>query len=186
MTISVSCPSCSSKFRTDAAHIGKKARCKKCSAVLTVTPSDDDLYELDTPAAPPSASPSWQEDDQEVAAEPLPSAYAPVAIPVSVPLPPLADRSMPTEPWYYQFLVGYAWTVAVLGLLQLLYFAMKLVEQYEKLGDTELASDLFWRGATSVMTIAACIMIGALLVSAPVLVFVDIARNVRAMRYERS
>ena len=41
MTISTSCPGCKSKYTVADSMAGKKAKCKKCGAILAIPKADD-------------------------------------------------------------------------------------------------------------------------------------------------
>jgi hypothetical protein len=68
MPIAVACHSCSAKFHAKQEHVGKRAKCPKCGAVLTITAPAASA----PPAAKPSPAPSAlaQFFDEELAASP--------------------------------------------------------------------------------------------------------------------
>src|SRR5262249_60944737 len=102
------------------------------------------------------------------------------------PVPPTISREpprqAPSEPWYYSFLTAYAVLCMTLGVIQfafvlLLWFGAQLyLEQRLASGITLLS------GLAVVMSFLG--MLSALLLSAPILLIVDMARNIRAMRYQ--
>jgi hypothetical protein len=85
---------------------------------------------------------------------------------------------MPKEPWYYGFLAGYARLVAVIAVLPfvatLIVLAITVSRNPDSAADTIIP----------VLTTAGVLLLTLLFV-APILILVDLARNIRAMRYGR-
>jgi hypothetical protein len=106
---------------------------------------------------------------------------SPAPVPAQVPVRCAGD--IPPEPWYYRFVAGYAAFIAFLGMLQfgILLFVFLIysaspgsVPEGHSFGEPLIIPAIY----------SIAFLIGTLAASAPVLVAVDAARNIRAMRYQ--
>lgn len=105
---------------------------------------------------------------------------------------PLAFGPIPAEPWYYGFLVRFAWGTMTVGLLAcgtvivagMLPIGMTLI----RIGQGAEATDSVLTGRVGAGLIFSGLlgMVPVLMGSVPILLVVDVARNLRAIRYRQS
>ena len=190
-TIDVAC-SCGRVLKAPAKYAGKKGRCKGCGATIQIPdePPPETFAVADPPStdgwadlAPSSADDaalitavsSIDTDDEEDDALPL-SIRRAAGAPSSSKLP-----FIPPEPWYYGFLVIYArWAMGIGLVVCALICLSGFIIATLALSSGELAGIVY---GLSVMALGAFGIIPVLLASAPILLAVDAARNLRAMRY---
>lgn len=178
-TVSFACPNCQTSMKAPSSLSGRKARCKGCGQGVLIPPPDgepgydvaafDDFpEEPETPTMvavqPPPLPPLVAGDPDE-----SPKGAAP------------AFRTMPPEPWFYRFLSGYAQVVAVLGIAQFglvsilcIYIVFRAARESQ--GYASLGAGLIFVYSLGVLFVSLCF-------AAPVLLGVDMARNIRVMRY---
>jgi hypothetical protein len=90
---------------------------------------------------------------------------------------------IPREPWYYRFLDSYARAIFGLGLLQ--FMVISLVVFFGTVYALGTGTDVI-AGIIALWIVefwSFCILVGAMLASCPILLVVDAARNIRAIRY---
>lgn len=188
MAITFACPNCSKTLRADDSHAGKRARCSGCKSPVVVPSGGGDggVYPVDELLV--TGSSQWGS---------MPYGPPPV---ITISPPPVVagdpdddtvfgagDRmqmlfSIPPEPWYYRFIVGYAWLVAVLGFAQ---FALVLPLM---LIGWAMRDPLFPAAGSAVLALLEAlyslgVLLACLAVAAPMLLIVDAARNLRMMRF---
>jgi hypothetical protein len=197
--IEVTC-SCGRTLNVRSEYAGKKGRCKGCGATIQIP---DTAAAGPSPSDAPPSSDEWDAmflqgyDDEDSAA----AAAAAVAAAIQVGEldedderhAPLIRRgtsavsekalvaSIPPEPWYYAFLVTFAGLTLRIGLLAC---AATLV--IGLLGTVLASNDTSSRWFTAGLSLMGLGILGVvptLLASAPILLAVDAARNLRAMRY---
>jgi hypothetical protein len=178
MPIAIECRGCG--FRADVPDVfaGRAAKCRRCGARVGVPAGEGGLVaaaipELDTARV---AFPSIATDDAEgPAARPprdgrhLDAAWAIVAGP---------------EPWYYRFLAGYAYLILGSGVLAGSLWLAASILVASAAPDPEGAP---LRPLTLALAAVPAIglVLGSLLVAAPILLAVDAARTLRAIRAGR-
>jgi len=158
MAIEITC-TCGRILNAPDSAIGKKGRCKGCGKVIDIVTPPEPEKQNRVPDL------GIQMEDEDVPVDPR---LAP---------PPPPSVKIPPEPFYYGFLVFYAYTCITLGIVQFVVFLGLAVvaAQYADYGQSVvLGSTVLW---------SLGVMLGVVLVSCPVLLAVDAARNVRAMRY---
>jgi DNA-directed RNA polymerase subunit RPC12/RpoP len=193
MAISFACD-CGRKLRAKDEHSGKKVKCPDCGATITI-PAVEPLPVLAAPLVnqggpahwtapiaveeePPAVLASVKVDDEDVGWTAVP-VMAPT--PISVPRP-VSPTSIPDEPWYYRFLEFYARVVMSIAVIQAacMFLAYFIMDSMSKDTKSEVSSpSFFWTVVIPCMG-----MLAALLFSAPILLAVDAARNLRAMRWK--
>lgn len=161
--IEVTCR-CGRVLKVPDSAIGKQGRCKGCGQTIDII-------------AIPTDGPDAMTGDQ-LSAIPIGDSGEGIDLPISAPIGTLATESrggrrMPPEPWYYGFLVLYSWVCIVIGVGQFAYHLL--------LGTGQ---------SGAVMNVGRVVvsfgsMLGIILVSCPILLAVDVARNIRAMRYSQ-
>lgn len=88
------------------------------------------------------------------------------------------EPAVPPEPWYYGFLVFYALACIVLGAGQfLVVLGIAATAESDRPGGSVVSSTFVF--------LSLGWMLGLTLVASPILLAVDAARNIRAIRYER-
>lgn len=198
MTIDVTCH-CGKVLKVDPRHAGKKGRCKSCGATLLIP----DLAAAAVPDAPPLIEPlvvdeaealndaftglSTDEDgvlDDVSRVAPLPPLPPPPPIvPTATASPKPASAQVPAEPWYYDFLTAMAMIILAIGVgtggllivLSVLGFLLAPPEYRPRTAG----------GFVGLGISAAICVFSSLLTSAPILLAVDAARNLRAIRYQQ-
>lgn len=160
MPIPVPCQ-CGRTLNAPVGAAGRKVRCPHCKAVLDVP------------------IPDLEEDDGE---DFNPFVKAPThAGPVIVQsTPSLKARpiAIPPEPWYYRFIAFFFGLLSFLGVLQFgitIYF----ISTTSITPDFEVVERVKWIIASSFLMLATWCS------TAPMLLILDQARNVRAVRYRR-
>ena len=202
MTIDVTCQ-CGRVLHAPPSAAGKKGRCKACGASITIPPPvedpDDDsaLFALADPNQDNAGEPPSPDAFFAAIAEKTPEDVGPPPLPPIVVNPPQAqpsrnsdptpDPKAPPEPWYYIFLVGYAtWTMG-LGLLACggLFFVglILLLSVLSANAPPDQATDPKTYVGLTLMGFGVAGIVPVLLATAPVLLAVDAARHIRAMRY---
>src|SRR5262249_51818249 len=110
-----------------------------------------------------------------------PPAGGPMAIDLgSDPRPSI--RPMPPEPWYYGYLVRYAYLIVIVGVLQ---FGFMLLGGFQAMGTPQSPGDQMATGVLVAFLVlwSLVILIGCGAAGGLILLAVDAARNVRANRY---
>jgi hypothetical protein len=180
-TLDVTCPTCGSNLKFRLEHAGNKGRCKWCGATFQIP---------DAPAPPPAPSDASASADESGSLLPPvdegeDSASTAAALAAAIQTDDDDDddddesdsdksASIPPEPWYYGFLDGYAKLTMTIGLI-----ACLVVVCYGMLvcGGADPATGF------SLIGLGVLCVILTLLATAPILLAVDAARNLRAMRY---
>lgn len=193
----VSCPSCGKSGRMPDGPRGQAIQCPKCgvrftplvdheglnlNAVPGMTGDTVDLgIRFDDPRKSARSGPPLADLMPGLAVPPAfsaqPGATAPLPA-LSPPAPKPAAMPMPVEPWYYWFLDVYALICIGLGVLQ---FAVVLLV-YLATSDPAIDKPAAVSGYHVLVSFAT--LIGSGLVAAPVLLLVDLARNIRVMRWK--
>jgi hypothetical protein len=164
---------------------GKRARCPGCGDLIKVPDADDPKAVAAAMAtasqAAPSAPPMPPRQPQTVSA-PTTASMAPAAAPVASSVPHWAAPAMPPEPWYYGLLAFIAgvWTVLGVGQFLLVLFVFVgggTVGVGPERGEVAMA-------VIPLVMMSGGAMIGMLLSAGLVLLAVDAARNVRAIRWK--
>lgn len=175
MTIEITCQ-CGKVLHAPESAIGRKGRCKGCGTVIEIVAPEPEpdirLEEPDEPAPDDigiNLPITVEEDDED------PHGLVPPARPTPAQLD-VPARQMPPEPWYYGVLAGYATLCIILGIAQ---FVIVLIVA------VTLANEKSGAGAPSAMFVFMSLgsMLGLTLVASPILLVVDAARNLRAIRY---
>lgn len=161
MTIEVAC-SCGRVLKAPDSAVGKKGRCKGCGQII----------EISSPVADEPIPDLAVEINEENAV--LDPRIAPLASPAN-------NRTMPTEPWFYGFLVFYAMSCVVIAIAQ---FCLVLIGVLIQVQQAISEGRSFSIALGTIVLISLAWMLGIILVSCPILLAVDAARNLRAMRYE--
>ncbi len=196
MPIEVTCQ-CGRVLKAPESAAGKRGRCRACGAplqipdvVIALEVPDDDLEPVFAVQTAPVIPLVPVPDD----VNPVGAAQTAPAIPLApvVPVPPqltnLADDDdddddeprLPREPWYYGFLEVYAILCLVLGVGQFGFFFLNLLFFTENTGhETRSLSGM------SLVTLGFSFawMVGIVLIRATVMLALDIARNLRKIRY---
>lgn len=197
MTIEVTC-GCGRAMSVPARYAGRKGRCKGCGSVLqipdagsepeapgpsiTLDPGDQDGYPVtvdDDDAAAVLAVDATVAD--EITAPDAPKPLPPPV--VGVLNPAVRSPAVPPEPWFYSFLDGFAMFVMVAGIMAcslgaLLGAATAFNSSGGQTGDAQVFTGMY------VFAVSCVSVFPVLLSSAPVMLAVDVARNVRATRYK--
>lgn len=165
MPITFRCQGCGKPMTAGDDLAGMKARCKRCGETIVIPPptDPDDPFPVapDPPADPAPASdparpPGFGEGG--VGTTPGPDA----------------------EPWYYKVLEVYAVAVLFVGCSQAplgLIIGLNILLEPSR---PEAAAPSPGGGAVLMGSLA--LLLGSILAAAPILLLVDLARNVRAMR----
>jgi hypothetical protein len=209
--IAITCP-CGRTLQAPDSAVGKIARCKTCGTKIPIVvppkplddppeapPIDLGIDDSGIPLSAPAASSTsytarrfFRSVAASIAPAFSPTAFAPAAGPAAsqtssvppipaVPAPASAGSrpagTIPREPWYYKFLVIYATIVFWAGFIQ---FAVTILVLLLSMVAAPILVQ--WVSvAVSLWSIA--IFFGTTMTSAPVLLAVDVARNIRAIRY---
>jgi hypothetical protein len=190
-TIEVTC-GCGKVLKAPAAFAGKKGRCKACGAKLLIPdPTPLAATQLGNVWSPPAPVAAGNGSDDVALAE-IAAAVRPEDDDLLSPLPPRVDAKaagpttaptpapavIPPEPFYYGFLAGFATLTLVLGLIGFgIAFIVALVSVTADNGGSVPA----FAGPMIGASIAG--MFGVTLATTPILLAVDMARNLRAIRY---
>jgi|GEM_PF-2895920 len=199
MTIDVTCR-CGKVLKVDPRHAGKKGRCKSCGVTLQIPA----LAAAAVPDAPPLIEPLVVDDEAEALNDaftglstdedgvvnddsvraPLPPLPPPPPIvPVATAPPKPAATGVPVEPWYYRFLNGLAMFIFAVGVG---IGTCGLILGFVGLFTAPPDSDLARSGGSVFLTVwSGTLLLSSLLTSAPIMLAVDAARNLRAIRYQR-
>jgi hypothetical protein len=147
---------------------GKKIKCKGCGTFLVVPLLAPSALLFDQPDDEPADPPEYR-------APPADDPAPPTSLFLDIP-PPVPATAPPREPWFYRFLESYAWFCIIVGIVQ---FAI--------VASLTLAS-LDWQALSFSSLVPALISLAVLLeitlVSCPILLAVDAARNLRAIRFQ--
>jgi hypothetical protein len=200
MAIDVTCGECGKQYRASDDGAGKRFRCRLCGGMVNVPIAPPD--EEDNPFAigPPDDAP---EADEEIAARAVQIDASDAAFHKAAPKSPMfsvtrddreslyralsryraPSRPVPAqtyEPWYYRFLAGYAVFLSGLGIAQFIlalgYFLLTVISGRAA---NEMMDESDFRGLILTLCYSGGCLLLALLVSAPILLFVDIGRSVR-------
>jgi hypothetical protein len=165
MTIEITCQ-CGRVLKAPDSAIGRKGRCKGCSREVEILqPVADEPEVVDDEPIPDLAIDTSDAEEDDARPDPR---FAPPA--------PKPTASMPPEPWFYRFLEIYARLCILFAFVQ---FILSLYLLLRDLDDIQSLT-----GANRIGLIVSFVaMIGVTLVSCPILLAVDVARNIRAMRY---
>jgi hypothetical protein len=164
--IEVRCPCGRIHTALDSAA-GKKARCEGCGATLLIPLLAASALLFGPPPGESVTEPA--DDGPPVELPPEPASPAAFEIPKLVRQPPA-----PSEPWFYWFLETYAWISMILGVGQLVVTAGVTFARFDP--------DSFALVALLPLLISLGWLLGIMLVSCLLLVAVDAARHLRAIR----
>lgn len=190
MTLEVVC-TCGRTLKAPASAAGRKGRCKGCGAVLTI-PIPNASYEVEPSYAPAEGAVKRENADDSEAYHPV--TVFPTAPVAAVSPPPTVVKIaatnpdsdshvpilVPPEPWYYRFLELFAQIIMVFGLLApglLCAVGVFVLFFDDRAAKDSVPTGLIFLGA------GAAAAVPVLLVSAPILLAVDAARNLRAIRH---
>jgi hypothetical protein len=168
---------------------GKKARCPGCGDLIKVPDADDPKAVAAVVATASQAAPSSplmppRQSQSVPAPTPAPAAASPSS---SHPPPLWAAPSMPLEPWYYGVLEFFAWVWVVGGIGQFVVAAVVLFQSFPPTSPTtgsDLPMDTPATPAWPLFFASCVALLGAVLSAGIVLLAVDAARNVRAIRWK--
>jgi len=188
MPIPVTCGGCGHTMDVPDAHAGKRGRCKRCGEVVRVPSpelvaafgfaagADSDSDSDSDGALPLEPGPVW--DPAAMAARAEADAEAKEFPPLDVlGRPPVTRAPAPVqgrEPWYYRVLVIYAYLILGLGL------AIAIPMGVIMLG---LLAEGGRHASLVALAIPLAIGFGSAVTGAPILLGVDLARNVRVIRW---
>lgn len=183
MSIHFKCPWCSTVIRVPARFAGRSGKCPKCAEAVTIPkePTEeghdeqtakevDELHRLavEEEQQRPQRLESAGEEWRTVFPEP--------------PEKPAATEKDDAEPWYYKFAVSVANVCILLDLLAISVFVVLLAVAVTKTLQGEEV--WFWTLITCLCGIGASIL--AIFPMAMILVLVDMARNIREIRSQRT
>jgi hypothetical protein len=177
MPIPITCVCGYSTMAPDSAA-GRRGKCKRCGATIAIPSPDDDITLADPdPPAPAYVAPvvDTSEDDEE-----------------EVPAPAIGR-----EPWYYRFLVVYAYLIigagTALGLGWIVLAVVLFLRQPsipERPMDNRFAFAVREPQPPSPLLLLAglvpgtCMIFASCVIGAPILLGVDAARNLRVIRLQ--
>jgi hypothetical protein len=186
MPIPVSCP-CGFSAEVPDTFVGRSVKCRRCGERVTVSspvPAWPDaepdvaqvIPELDVDGVDfPTVDVNGTGAENDRPASPASSEAHAARADASWP-----RRELGTEPWYYGFLVGYAVFIACSGCALGIIWLLLSVAAYA--GSDPKPPPLVLAAAAAPGVAA---ILGALLIAAPILLAVDAARNLRALRAGR-
>lgn len=164
--IEITCQ-CGRMLKAPDSAIGKKGRCKGCGSEVEILPPVVDEPETVDDEPMPDLAINVDEED------------APLDPKVGPPVPK-PNPAMPPEPWFYGFLDGYAKLCVGLAVVQ---FLLVLCGAVIGILTTMSENQRIPLVAGTVVLVSLAWMLGIILVSCPILLAVDAARNLRAMRF---
>jgi len=180
MMIEVTCP-CGRVLKAPEQYAGRKGRCKGCGAVLMI-PAQAELGDPDhgggEPPEPQGPAPDLIVDDAFVAGVLAPDP-PPQALPQAPAETPTAAHAAPPEPWYYGFVEAIAVLVLIAGLFGGgvgLIVNLPVSDPVKKEGEQVT-------GSVPAMVGYGVFLVSSVLWSSSVFVALDLARNIRAIRY---
>lgn len=177
MTIEFRCPGCNAPLRADAGHVGKKAKCKGCGDVVIVPARGGDSYEV-VESKPPAIPRSLPIQNEHVAAT-----TPQVAEPPAPSCREMPGRGWP-DPWYYRVVSGLVTLVVAITVGQFCIFLIWAVFVFVDAGN-KLPTAADWLYVVVPMFFwSSGILLSGLLWACPILIFLDIGRNIRTMRME--
>lgn len=175
MPITVHC-SCGKAISVPDSYAGRTGTCRGCGAPIMVPASNDAVEAFLIP-----------EDDMMPVSRP-PSPPSPIHVVIADDPVPISTGTLayqiPGEPWYYKFLTVYASVLFWIGLIQFITTVLVIGLTLVLLPS---ANDRLERMRITVFLAPVFISLGVLiffwLCSAPILLAVDAARNLRAIRW---
>src|SRR5262245_4151022 len=174
MTIDVTCP-CGQALKFPISGAGRRGRCKACGNFVDIPAPEPDPavrssvpHPDDTGVALPPGMEIDDEDLHALVSPPRPRS--------AVPEPEESDREVPPEPWYYGLLFACAAFCILAGVAQ---FVIVFLARAAK------EADEVHPGILPGLTIPTSfgVMVAMLLASLPLLLLVDMARNIREIRH---
>jgi uncharacterized integral membrane protein len=161
MAITVRC-GCGSEFDVPDGMAGRSGKCRRCGAAVVVPD--------------PAREAVLIEEPDDVGIPTIDAELDPITVHVS---DASAIVSFGPEPWYYGLIAGYAWFVVICGVMSALLMTVAIVILYaqatEKPPIVALLLGLLWPLG---------IVLAAMTIAAPILLAVDVARNIRAIRLQ--
>ena len=182
-TIDVTCR-CGRVLKAPLSAAGKKGRCKACGTELRIPDVADSAYAVATPAvSSPFVPMAFPTDDHSSAV------YLPVTVDSDAKKTPGSaradDESVPGEPWYYRFLEIYAKAIMLIGLIVCscwCFFGI-IVWAIAMASDAQGGSKFGLIAAQIAAAWGILTQIPVMDITAPILLVVDLARNIRAIRF---
>lgn len=200
MPIRVTCPNCAKSFNTPDANAGRRARCSGCGTIVLIPSQAEETYDIseveaeEAPIQPPPRAASVPppspptvsidaDNSRESAASSARKAEA------------RSLAAAPPEPWYYRYLTIYAWVVGGVGVAQFIVALIMAIlglvmtssapaSPFERMGGGAPGfGSLLFAALVAVFTSFVFLLV-SFLVAAGVMLGVDAARNLRAIRYQ--